>query len=196
MSIVIPGSRFFQCDMPGNITCILLRCKKMRMQFGTIIMLLAIGRVDYAQEPPPRPISVFVNPAQGLIFGAFYQGVAGGTVIIYPDGSRSVTGDLVQANMGIPFSPAIFEVDANPGTVIAIMNGPDVTLSGSNGGILSLRIGNASIGSQSNISQFITTVTPPSRTEIRIGGTLTAGNSLSNPAGSYSGTFSVIFIQQ
>ncbi|WP_261387807.1 DUF4402 domain-containing protein [Chitinophaga pinensis] len=96
--------------------------------------LLLVPCVVRAQEPPPRPISVYVNPAQGLIFGAFFQGITGGTVILYPDGSRSVTGSIVQANLGYPFSPAIFEVDANPGTLISIMNGPDVTLTGSNGG--------------------------------------------------------------
>ena len=144
-----------------------------------------------AQEHPPRPISIYVNPAQGLIFGAFFQGVSGGTVIIYPDGSRSVTGDLIQANLGVPFSPAIFEVDANPGTLVSILNGPDVTLTGSNGGSLRLHIGSASTG-----ATFITTAIPPSRTEVRIGGTLTAGSSLANPAGIYSGSFSITFIQE
>jgi len=144
-----------------------------------------------AQPPPPRPISIYVNPAQGLIFGAFFQGVSGGTVVVYPDGSRAVTGSLVQANLGYPYSPAIFEVDANQGTVVSIMNGPDVTLTGSNGGTLGLHIGAASTG-----AVFITTAAPPSRTQVRIGGTLTVGNALANPSGNYSGTFSVTFIQQ
>jgi hypothetical protein len=144
-----------------------------------------------AQPPPPRPITVFVNPAQGLIFGAFFQGFSGGAVIILPDGSRSVTGDLVLANLGVPFSPAIYEIDANPGTVVSILNGPDVTLTGSNGGTIRLHIGTASTG-----SPFITTATPPGRTTVRIGGTLTVGPPLANPSGSYSGTFSVTFIQQ
>jgi len=155
------------------------------------IILLLPASVTYAQPPPPRPITVYVNPAQGLIFGAFFQGVTGGTVIIYPDGSRSVTGDLVLANLGIPFSPAIYEIDANPGTVVSILNGPDVTLTGSNGGSIHLHIGNSSTG-----SPFITTATPPARTEVRIGGTLTVGSPLANPSGAYSGTFSVTFIQQ
>ena len=144
-----------------------------------------------AQPPPPRPISIYVNPAQGLIFGAFFQGISGGTVVLFPDGSRSVTGSLVQANLGYPFSPAIFEVDANVGTMVSIMNGPDVTLTGSNGGTLNLHIGAASTG-----TSFITTVSPPSRTQVRIGGTLTVGNALANPSGNYTGTFSVTFIQQ
>lgn len=153
--------------------------------------LLLAPCVARAQEPPPRPISVYVNPAQGLIFGAFFQGITGGTVILYPDGSRSVTGSIVQANLGYPFSPAIFEVDANPGTLISIMNGPDVTLTGSNGGFLSLHIGTASTG-----TPFIATATSPARTIVRIGGTLTVGPPLANPSGNYSGVFQVTFIQE
>ena len=144
-----------------------------------------------AQPPPPRPIAVYVNPAQGLIFGAFFQGIAGGTVIVYPDGSRSVTGDVVQANLGIPYSPAIFEIEAQPGTLISILNGADVTLHGSNGGALILHLGTSSTG-----SPFITTVAPPGRTQVRIGGTLTVGSPLANPPGAYSGTFAVTFIQE
>lgn len=144
-----------------------------------------------AQEPPPRPISIYVNPMQGLNFGAFFQGVSGGSVIIYPDGSRSVMGDIIQANLGFPFSPAIFEVDANPGTLVSIMYGPNVTLTGSNGGTMTLHIGAADVG-----SPFITRAISPARTEVKIGGTLTVGSPLANPSGNYSGTFSVTFMQE
>lgn len=145
----------------------------------------------FAQQPPPRPISVYANPAQGIVFGAFYQGTFGGTVTIYPDGSRSTTGDVIQANLGYSFSPAIIEVDANVGTIITIMNGPDVTLSGSNGGSIKLHVGASSIA-----SPFISKEISPNRTQIRIGGTLTIGSASANPVGIYNGTFSVNFIQQ
>lgn len=155
------------------------------------IYLLISHTTVHAQEPPPKPISVYVNPAQGLIFGAFFQGMSGGTVIIYPDGSRAVTGSVIQANLGYPFSPAIFEITANRGTLISILNGPDVTLTGSNGGVISLHIGAASTG-----STFITTATPPATNLVKIGGTLTVGPPLSNPSGAYSGVFNVTFIQE
>lgn len=154
-------------------------------------LLLFVYLPVHAQEAPPRPIGVYVDPAQGLIFGAFFQGVSGGNVIIYPDGSRSVTGSIVQANLGFHFSPAIFEIDANPGTRISILNGPDVFLTGSNGGSMRLHIGPSNLG-----AQFITTASAPGRTQVRIGGTLTVGTPLANPAGSYSGMFSVTFIQE
>ncbi len=156
-----------------------------------IIALLSCSFAVKAQPPPPRPIAVYANPAQGMIFGAFYQGVSGGTVILYPDGTRMATGSLILANLGYPYSPALFEIDANPGTVVSIMNGPDVTLTGSNGGSISLHIGTASTG-----AHFTTTVASPGRTQVWIGGTLTVGNPLANPSGSYNGTFSVTFIQQ
>jgi hypothetical protein len=155
------------------------------------ILLMSASFEASAQVNPPHPISVYVNPAQGLNFGAFFQGVIGGSVIIYPTGSRSVTGDIVQASLGFSFSPAIFDIEANPGTVISIMNGPDVQLSGSNGGLLTLHIGPSDLG-----TPFITTAVPPSTTTVRIGGTLTVGSPISNPAGSYSGYFSVTFNQE
>ncbi len=159
-----------------------------------ILCLLLIPHIHIqAQQPPlpPRPIAIFANPEQGLIFGTFFRGNTGGSVIIYPDGSRSVTGDIVQSNIGVPFSPAIFEVDANQGTIIAILNGPDITLNGSNGGTVLLRIGSSNTG-----SPFITSVQRPSRTAIRIGGTLFVSGPLTSPSGSYSGNFYITFIQQ
>lgn len=167
----------------------MILCNKLTV--SAIILLSSTSLVTQAQQPPPRPIAIYVNPLQGLIFGAFYQGISGGTVIIYPDGSRSVTGSVVQASLGFPFSPGIIEVDANAGTLITIMNGPDVMLTGSNGGFMMLHIGTASTG-----SPFIATAVSPARTQVRIGGTLTVGGPLANPPGAYSGLFSITFIQE
>jgi hypothetical protein len=168
------------------------------MKTSAVLLMLFMGMSVYAQrkiagigpEKPPRPISIYINPAQGLSFGAFYQVGSGGTVIIYPNGSRSTTGNIIQASLGFSFSPAIFEADAEPGTIITISNGPDVILNGSNGGTMSLHIGSSDLG-----SSFIATAVSPSRTLIRIGGTLTIANPLASPPGSYNGTFSVTFIQ-
>lgn len=144
-----------------------------------------------AQENPPRPIGIYVNPAQGLSFGAFVQGNSGGSVMVYSNGARQVTGSVIPANLGYAFSPAIFEIDAEPGTLITINNGPDVILNGSNGGSMTLHIGESSI-----VSPFVTTALPPGRTQLTVGGTLNVGTPLANPPGNYSGTFSVTFIQQ
>lgn len=146
-----------------------------------------------AQVPPapPRPIQVYVNPLQGLVFGSVFRGPTGGSVIVFPDGSRSVTGDIQQAHSGVPFSPAIFEIEANPGTLITIVNGPDVVLNGSNGGTAILKIGQSNLG-----SPFITSIQQPLRTTLRIGATLVIGSPLITPTGNYSGQFDIIFIQQ
>ncbi len=141
-------------------------------------------------ENPPRPVTIYVNPAQGLSFGSFYEGATGGSVIVSPYGTRSASGSVILLNQGISFSPAIFEVDAEPGTIVTIVNGSDATLTGSAGGSMSLHIGSSDLG-----SPFTATSLSPSRTLIRIGGTLYVGNPLANPPGNYSGTFSVTFIQ-
>lgn len=164
--------------------------KKYLLLFLLISCHLAVSKRSYAQEHPPFPITVYVNLAQGLNFGGFYQGITGGSVIIYPNGTRSVTGDVVEINT-YSFSPALFEVEANPGTVVSILNGPDVVLSGSNSGNMTLHI-----GSSDPASPLITTVAPPAKTLISVGGTLTVNVPIANPPGSYSGIFTLIFVQQ
>lgn len=162
------------------------------MMFLVVLFVVGFSNTTFTQPPPPpRPITLYVNPLQGLIFGAFFQGPTGGTVTVNPNGSRVATGDLILANMGMSYSPAIFEIEANPGTLITIINGPDVNLSGSNGGTIRLQLGTASTG-----KQFIASAVSPTRTEVRIGGTLTIGNTLANPPGNYSGSFMITFAQQ
>ncbi|MGD1046537.1 MAG: DUF4402 domain-containing protein [Bacteroidota bacterium] len=143
-----------------------------------------------AQEKPPRPITVTVIVSQNLSFGYFAQGTLGGTVSVSSSGTRSRTGDIVLLTGG-SVSPALFDVVGNPGTLITIVNGSDVSLNGSNGGTLMLHIGASSTG-----SPFITTAAYPTPNHVYVGGTLTVGNQVANPPGDYGGTFQVTFIQQ
>ena len=83
--------------------------------FGILIFFLS-QMPSFAQPHPPRPIQVFT--VKDINFGAFVQGISGGTLIIYPNGSRSTTGDILQVNLGYMFYPAIFEIDVLPGTII------------------------------------------------------------------------------
>lgn len=156
-----------------------------------LVFLLMVGfsLLTHAQEEPPRPVKV--TTFQNLSFGAFYHGYSGGTVIVYPNGSRSVTGDVIAVNLGFTFAPAIFEVEARPGAVINISLGPDVIISGSNGGSVTLHPGGTD-----PVSPFVNTIHPPGKTQVRVGGTLIVGSPLANPPGSYSGTFSVTFNQE
>lgn len=153
-------------------------------------LLFCISGNVFSQEPPPRPIIVTVT-AQTLSFGAFSHGAAGGTVSISSGGIRTASGDVILLGLGYPFSTTLYEIVANPGTVVSLLNGPDVSLAGSNGGSITL-----SIGASSPLSPFVTTASPPTPTQLNIGGTITIGNSIANPPGSYSGTYDITFIQE
>jgi hypothetical protein len=142
-------------------------------------------------ELPPRPVTVIASISQNLSFGAFYHGNTGGSVIIFPNGSRSSTGDIVLLSMGYSFSTGLYDVVANPGTIISILSGAHATLTGSNSGTLTLILGDSDPA-----SPFIITSMPPNGTQLRIGGTLIVGNPLSNPPGDYSGTFDITFVQE
>lgn len=156
-----------------------------------LILLLVCTVCAHGQAPPPRPISVSFNPSQGLRFGAFFQSPSGGTVVVTSSGIRTSTGAIILADLGFAYGPANFEIVASPGTLINILNGPDVTLTGSYGGTLSLHI-----GSSSPASPFVTSVSPPSYTSVNIGGTLTVGSPVANPSGAYSGSFFITFVQE
>ncbi len=155
------------------------------------ITYISICSKLYGQELPPRPIAITVSPADGIKFGAFSHGNAGGTITVTSQGMRTATGDIILLSLGYQFSPAIIRVEGIPGTRINIANGTNAILSGSNGGTLTLRLGESSTG-----SPFLINTTPPDRMEIRVGGTLVIGNSGANPPGAYSGSFNITFIQE
>jgi hypothetical protein len=155
-----------------------------------IILFLMLSVASIAQEPPPRPVVVTTVPP-GLGFGAFTQGAAGGTVTINSGGSRSSTGDVILLGLGIPFSTAAYQLVGNQGTVISILNGPDVSLTGSGGGSMILHL-----GVTNPLSPFVITTIPPAYMILNIGGSLTVGSPAANPPGNYSGTFNITFIQE
>lgn len=141
-----------------------------------------------AQEKPPKPIQVKVSTLRHLSFGTFIQSGTHGTVIVTHEGIRSKTGDIILPNMSSIVTAALFEVYSLPGTLVTILNGPVSELTGSNGGTLLLTIGTSSTG-----SPFITT---GELTYVSIGGELEVGSLGEDPAGIYSGSFTVTFIQE
>jgi hypothetical protein len=163
--------------------------RRLNILFITTIFLFSFSLVVLAQEPPPRPVDVTVT--QNLGFGAFAQGAAGGSITINTAGGRSSSGDIIPLNLGYSFNAAIYKLIANAGTVISIVNGPDVTLTGSGGGSMTLHI-----GASNPASPFVITAGPPASTLMNVGGTLTVGSPASNPPGSYSGNFDVTFMQE
>jgi hypothetical protein len=155
------------------------------------LLMLGFLLMIFSTVMTQPPFTFAATTTQGLIFGTFFRGNIGGTVIINPDGTRSVTGDLVQSTLGVPFSPAIFEITAKKGSIVTILNGSTIKLHGNNGGTASLKLG-ASIPP----SPIIITAKNNEQTTIRIGGTLTVSGPLTTPSGSYSGNFYITFIQQ
>ena len=155
-------------------------------------LLLSYNQAN-AQEKPPRPITVTVNTAQHLSFGSFIVYGSGGTVTVDYTGNRPIpTGNIIGiSNMrSLPISAALYIVDAEPGTLITIVNGPPAYLTGNNGGTIRL-----DLGEPSTKSQFVTPI-GSQYTDVFIGGTLTIGSLMANPPGVYNGTFQVTFIQQ
>jgi len=151
-----------------------------------IILLFAVSPEIKAQEDPPRPPSITV--AQDLSFGAFYHGAVGGTVSVSPAGSRTSTGDIVLVGLGYLFSPARYNVYSNAGTVISILNGPDVPLTWSSYSM------NLHIGTTLPLSPFVNPNPYSVPTELTVGATLTVGNALANPPGTYTGTFNITLV--
>ncbi len=154
-------------------------------------LFLSAGLLNVAaQEPPPRPIRI-TPTAQFLSFGAFYHGVTGGTVTVLPDNSRLSSGDVVLLGLGYPVRAARFEVHAQRGTVIAILNGPATSLAGTPSGSMQL-----TVGSSNPASPFVSNVPYAVPIYIDVGGILNVGNTAANPPGSYSGTFEITLVRE
>lgn len=127
---------------------------------------------------------------QDISFGVFFQGSSGGTVTVSSDGTRLVSGDIIEANIsGFSYYPAIFEVGADSGTLISILKGSDTSMSGSNGGSLGLQVGDSD-------TSFPIIVPSSGRIQVSMGGILTVENPQVNPSGDYTGSFEVTFIQE
>ncbi len=142
-----------------------------------------IDSISYKNE------AINITTIQNIQFGYFSQGISGGSIIISPDGSRSVTESVISLNFGNSYSQAIFEIEAPVGSVISLLTGQNALLSGSNGGSMSLQI-----DASNPQTPFYTTIAPPGKTQINVGGTLTVGNSSLSPPGNYTGNFNVLFL--
>ena len=163
---------------------------RMRMKRLSAFLFLLVGSFQaIGQEMPPKPISVYFD--QNMSFGAFAPGASGGTVTVTSSGVRLATGSVILVNQGYLYFPAVFQLEGNPGSIVHLLNGPDATLAGSNGGTMTLHLADNSIG-----DPIILTSAPPARMPIRIGGTLVVGNILTNPPGDYTGYFTIMFIQE
>lgn len=138
--------------------------------------------------PPPGQMQVFT--VQHMNFGSFFNGSGGGQVILSPEGFRTATGNILLA-AGTYFQ-AIFDVRLIPGRWVQIHLGSATTLElAGGGGSMLLTIGPTDRG-----TGFVTTGGHPFRNPVKVGGTLTVGNTATNPPGNYSGSFFITFIQE
>jgi hypothetical protein len=85
----------------------------------------------------------------------------------------------------------MFEVHAHRGTVISILNGPPVSLNGSNGGSIQLATGSTIPG-----PTFVSTVNFSVPIPLYVGGTITVGSPVANPPGTYNGTFNITLVRE
>jgi hypothetical protein len=161
-----------------NLTTLFQKWKK-RAPLGGLAFLCLIGLPVFAQIQS-------VTTVQHLGFGAFIQGSYGGSVTLSNQGQRSATGSVILLNLGQAYYQALFDVVAPEGTIISFTNGPDATLTGSNGGTMSLRL-----GSPDPAPPFVSG--PSGTARVCIGGTLTVGNATDSPPGNYTGTFYITF---
>lgn len=156
------------------------------------VILFVCAFFSFAQPVLPQR-SLTVTPTQSIQFGTLcLTGGAGGTVTVGWDGSRTSSGDIVLLAMAPTAQPAIFEIKLCQGRNVVITFAPSTTLTGNNGGFLTLDIGpteqgpNGSVFSTNSDCDFIT--------PLRVGGTLHIPGSA--PSGTYSGSFDITFNQE
>lgn len=160
------------------------------------LLLLMFSVIEIsAQENPPIPIEVEVRTSRNLNFGAFTAGNSGGNVSVSYDDQRTVDGDIFELNFGQPVSAALFDVYANPGTIIQIENMGPFTLENQDTGLqLQLFINSFSTGQRTFVTQAPNAQIP---NEVFVGGTLRIPSDNSgNLPGTYFGTFTLNFIHQ
>lgn len=158
-----------------------------------VTILFFCVNISFAQPDLPQR-TLTVTATQAINFGTFcVTGLAGGTVILGYDGSRSSTGDVILLSMAPTAQPAIFEIKLCQGRNVTITFDATITLTGSNGGSFTLDIGPTEKGG--NNSNFTTNSDCNFITPLRVGGTLYIPSGPAIP-GSYSGSFEITFNQE
>lgn len=162
----------------------------LKLLYSTIFLFFI--SYSYAQPALPQR-SITVQATQTLHFGTFaLSGSGDGKVILGYDGTRSSNANVFLSNLSPSSQPAIFDIKLCQGRNVTITYVPTTTLTGSNGGTMTLDIGptekggNSAVFAVDNNCNFITV--------LRVGGTLNIPGS--SPAGVYTGTFEITFEQE
>ena len=136
-----------------------------------------------AQEDPPRPPAISL--ISDLSFGAFYSTTGGSVTVDQYDIRTSVNVTLFSFGSS---SAAHFNINANAGVIINILNIPDFQLTWSG---YSMTV---QTGATNPLLPFVNTNPYSVPTELTIGATLIVGNPAANPPGTYTGTFNVTLV--
>lgn len=163
----------------------------LKVLFITVELCLCAG-VSFAQPLLPQR-TITVTATQGIHFGTLCRtGISGGTVTVGYDGARTSTGDIELLAIAPTAHPSIFEIKLCQGRNVTITFAATATLTGSNGGTLTLDIGPTEKGISS--ASFETNNDCNFITPLRVGGTLhIPGTAI---PGIYSGNFDITFNQQ
>lgn len=148
-----------------------------------VFLLSGVFNDIKAQEEPPRPPSITL--ATDLSFGAFYSATGGTVTVDQYDTRTSFNTTLFSFNS---YSAAHFNIYANAGTIINILNIPDFELTWS-GYTMTVHIDNTE-----PLLPFVKTNPYSVPAELTIGATLSIGNTSANPPGTYTGTFNVTLV--
>lgn len=174
-----------------------------RFCFLLVWGLILSPQLSYSQgnpENPPIPVEVEVRSANIMNFGSFLLAdpdMTNNTLTLRTDNSVvNQNGNIIQLN-GQPTTAALFDVYANPGTILTLQVNNPYTLTGSNGGTLSLNLDSFEINDKDIQNMlFITTQPANLYNTLSIGGTLIIGPTSANPPGAYSGNIIITLIQQ
>ena len=167
-----------------------------KIPYNTVSAIIAslVFCVSYSYgQPSLPPRSIEVNATQSLQFGTFaLTGGAGGSVLVGYDGSRTASGSVALLAVAPYAQPAIFEVKLLQGRNINIDFSAITSLTGSDGGTLTLNIGPTDRGISA--ANFPTNNSRDFTTLLRVGGTLDIPSGAI--PGLYTGTFFITFNQE
>jgi hypothetical protein len=133
-----------------------------------------------------------ISTDRDLAFGSFATGSTGGTVVVSPEGNRSVTGTIIPLETTPVFSAGFgYRIGGRHTIRIVFPQSAQLNRTGGNG---SMTITNFTSDRPGNI--ISTRPGPPMTYTVNVGATLNVQNSTVNPGGDYTGTFTVTFINE